>query len=128
VVVRQGEAVGPLPHVVSPWNVTGSIEYKVAFPHDATAIFRAEGVFRSRNLGPFLNNNPGYPDPGHRPDQSTNQVNLRATLRWASWEAALFINNAFDAQPTILWKSAGLGSPPYQAMTFRSRTIGLSAN
>jgi iron complex outermembrane receptor protein len=127
-VVRQGEAIGTLPHVASPWNVTGSIEYTVGLPRDTTAALRVDDVFRSRNPGPFVNDNPGYYDPGNQPDPSTNLVNLRATLRWASYDMALFVNNALDAHPTLLWKTAGLGIPPYLATTFRPRTVGLTAN
>ena len=128
VVVRQGEAVGTVPHVVSPWNVTASVEYTVALPLDVTVDLRAEDIFRSRNPGPFVNDNPGFYDPGDRPDPSTNLVNLRATLRRARYGVALFVNNAFDAQPTLLWKTAAPGIPPFLATTPRPRTFGLSVS
>ncbi len=128
VVVRNGEAVGYLPHVVSPWNVTASVEYMVPVLHELTAALRAEDIFRSRNPGPFVDDNVGFSDPGNRPpDPSTNLVNLRATLRWASCDAALFINNALDAHPAIMRRNLGIPGSPFVATTFRPRTVGLSA-
>jgi iron complex outermembrane recepter protein len=122
VVVRQGDAVGPLPHVVSPWNVTGSVEYTVAFPHDAIAVLRAEDIFRSRNPGPFTNGNPGFCCSGAWPDPSTNA----ATLRRSNYDVALVVNNVLDAQPTLLHTFEGAEIFPFLATTFRPRTIGLS--
>jgi hypothetical protein len=130
-VVRQGQAVGGLPNVVAPWNVTASVEYSVPLLGGATGILRAEDIFRSRNPGPFLNDDPASPSysPGNLPDPSTNLLNLRATLHCANYDVALFVNNALDSRPTILrnFCCAGPGSPIY-ATTFRPRTVGLSTS
>lgn len=63
--------------------------------------------------------------PGNRPDPSINILNLRATLRWASYDVALFVNNMLDAQPLIMRCCGG-----YPAMngTLRPRTVGLSVS
>jgi hypothetical protein len=76
----------------------------------------------SRSPGPFAWDNPAspYPAPGLQPDSSTNELNLRARLRWPSFDVTLFANNALDTQPT-------LGYNGLTARTFRPRTIGLSA-
>ncbi len=128
VVVRQGEAVGPLPHVVAPWTVTGSVEYTVALPRDATVELRAEDIYRSHNPGPFVNDNPGFYGSIGWADPSTNVVNLRATLRRTSYDVAFFVNNARDEQPLLLHKSEGAEIFPFLATTFRPRTFGLSAS
>jgi outer membrane receptor protein involved in Fe transport len=129
-VVRQGEAVGTLPRVVSPWNVTASVEYSIPLSGNAVATLRAEDIFRSRNLGPFQDNDPASLNyaPGNVPDPSTNLLNLRATLQRASYEVGLFVTNAFDSRPTILRRYNGNPWPPSAyATTFRPRTVGLSA-
>jgi outer membrane receptor protein involved in Fe transport len=128
VIVRQGMAVGFLPYVASPWNVTGSVEYSVPFSGGATAVLRAEDIFHSRNPGPFQDNDPASPNyfPGNTPDPSTNLLNLRATFQRASYDVALFVNNALDSRPTILRRYNG--PPSAYATTFRPRTVGLSAS
>jgi len=128
-VVRQGWAVGPLPRVVAPWNVTASVEYSVSLSGGATGILRAEDIFRSRNPGPFQDDDPASPNyfPGSTPDPSTNLLNLRAVLQRANYDVALFVNNALDSRPTI--SRFGFGAPtPVFATTFRPRTVGLSTS
>ena len=129
-VVRQGLAVGALPHVVAPWNVTASLEYSVPLSGSAIGILRAEDIFRSRNPGPFQDDDPASPNyaPGNTPDPSTNLLNLRATLRRGSYDVALFVNNALDSRPTILLRYDGPPSASANATTFRPRTVGLSAS
>ena len=128
VTVREGEAVGALPHVVSPWNVAATLVYAVPLANGTTtADLTAQDIFRSRNPGPFAYDNPAsvYYAPGSAPDPSTNLLNLRAGLRWAHSDLALFVNNALDARPTI--QSTSGGFPVFFATTLRPRTIGLSA-
>jgi outer membrane receptor protein involved in Fe transport len=130
-VVREGEAVGTLPRVVSPWNVTASVEYSMPLTGGAVAILRAEDIFRSRNPGLFQDDDPTSLNyiPGNVPDPWTNLLNLRATLRRASYEVGLFVNNALDSRPTILRRYDATPWPPSAyATTFRPRTIGLSAS
>ena len=130
-VTRKGEAVGTLPRVVSPWNVTASVEYSVPLSGDAVATLRAEGIFRSRNPGPFQDNDPASLNytPGNVPDPSTNILNLRATLRRASYDIAVFANNALDSRPTIVRRYDDNPWPPSAyATTFRPRTVGLSVS
>jgi len=128
-VVRQGVAVGTLPQVVSPWNATASVEYSVPLSGGAVAMLRAEDIFRSRNPGPFQDDDPASPNylPGNVPDPSTNLLNLRAAFQRANYDVALFANNALDSRPTILRRYTGPGWPPSAfATTLRPRTVGLS--
>ena len=126
-VVRQGLAVGGLPYVVAPWNVAASVEYSVPLSGGAMAMLRAEDIFRSRNPGPFGDDDPASPNyfPGNTPDPSTNLLNLRATFGHESYDVALFVNNALDSRPTILRRYDGGAT---YATTFRPRTFGLNAS
>jgi len=130
-VVRQGVAVGQLPYtVVAPWNLTASVEYSVALSGGAVGMLRAEDIFRSRNPGPFQEDDPASPNylPGNTPDPATNLLNLRAAFQRRRYDVALFVNNALDSRPTILRRYNGpVGWPPSAfATTFRPRTVGLS--
>jgi len=131
-ILHEGDALGHLPLVPSPWNVTASVEYKIALMSSVTAELRAEDVFHSRNPGPFYEYNPASPffDPGSRADPSTNLLNVRAGVRWPNFDLALFVNNALDSQPTLARRTNDPGSPTpvVTATTFRPRAVGLSAN
>jgi hypothetical protein len=134
VIVRQGEAVnGAFDFTsVSPWNLAASVDYLIPLGNDVTAEFRAQDVFRSQNPGPFALQDPQSPlySPGYRPDPATNLVNLRASVRRGRYDAALFVNNAFNSLPTIQ-RVNGAGVFPtarLDAATFRPRTVGLAVS
>jgi outer membrane receptor protein involved in Fe transport len=130
VIFRSGDAIGGLPQVASPWNVTSSIDYQFPLISDVTAELRAEDIFHSRNPGPFSSDNPASPEfnPALRPGPSTNLLNLRATARWPHFDLGLFVNNALDSQPTLSLTPLATGSARLYAATFRPRTVGLTAN
>jgi outer membrane receptor protein involved in Fe transport len=135
VIVREGQAVNAAFDFVSvsPWNLTASVDYLVPLGNDLTADFRAQDVFRSQNPGPFALQDPQsalYYPGGYRPDPATNLVNLRARVRRGRYEAALFVNNAFNSLPTIQRVNA-TGVVPTErldAATFRPRTVGLAVS
>jgi iron complex outermembrane recepter protein len=133
VIVREGQAVdGGFDFVaVSPWNLTASVDYLVNLGRDVTADLRAQDTFRSQNPGPFALQDPLSPFyvPGYRPDPPTNLLNLRASIRWRRCDAALFINNAFNALPIIQQTNAtGTLTQRLDAATFRPRTVGLTVS
>jgi len=122
--------LGQLPFVVSPWNVGAALEYSAALARGATATLRADDIFRSRNPGPFAANDPNSVSdwPGVPPDPSTNLLNLRATVQWASYATSLFVNNALDAHPVLLRNTTSFDFALSVAQTFRPRTLGLAAS
>jgi hypothetical protein len=131
VIVRRGQAVNTQFDFgsVSPWNLTASVDYLVELDRDASADFRAEDIFRGQNPGPFALQDPQSPHyvPGYRPDPATNLLNLRASVRWQRYDAALFVNNALNALPALERTNAtGQLTQTLAARTFRPRTIGLS--
>jgi hypothetical protein len=130
VIVRQGQAISPGLDVqpVSPWNLTASVDYLTGLGCGAIADFRAEDIFRSRNPGPFAQEDPqtAYYLPGWRADPATNQLNLRASVRWQRYEAGLFVDNALNALPTIsALNGTGQVTQLIVAGTFRPRTVGV---
>jgi outer membrane receptor protein involved in Fe transport len=129
VTVGEGDAFGVLPHVVSPWNIAASLMYTIPLTNGTSAELTGQDIFRSRNPGPFAYDNPAsaYYAPGGVPDPSTNLVNLRAGLRWAHCDLALFVHNALGARPTLQSTNGGPGFPVFFATTLRPRTAGLSA-
>jgi outer membrane receptor protein involved in Fe transport len=113
---RDGDALGYPPQVPVPWNVTTSIDYHYPLSPAVTVELSAQDIYHSRHPGPFT-------DPQARADPSTNMLNLRANIRWPSYDVSLFANNVLHSQPTL-----GCGTSCTAARTFRPRTIGLSAS
>lgn len=129
VIVNRGDALGTPPVVTSPWNVTAALERTLLLGDRTRLAVRAEDVFHSRNPGPFYTGIPGSPyfAPGLGSDPSTNLVNLRATARLERLEIATFLDNVFDAQPTLLKRNKGVDvSNLYYATTYRPRTLGVA--
>jgi len=128
VVVRRGDAIGALPLVTAPWNITTSAAYEIAAA-GLRVTLAAQDVFHSRNRGPFASDDPlavTYA-PTRRANPSTRLLNLRGTAAWPDFELSLFINNALDSQPTLQVRNHVSTDTLSYATTFRPRTIGLAA-
>jgi outer membrane receptor protein involved in Fe transport len=94
---------------VSPWNVTASLEWDVPLRNSLTASLRVENAFRSAPRTEYFNNpDSKYYDPGLTADPSTNVLNVRAGVRWPSFEVAAFLSNALDAHPTLTGSANGV--------------------
>lgn len=62
------------------------------------------------------------------PIPSTAFSSLRAGARWAGFDVSLFAQNLFDTQPKLsVVNNSGVQSPLFQAITWRPRTIGVTA-
>jgi iron complex outermembrane recepter protein len=123
-VIHKGDAVGVPPQITSPWNVTASIEREFSLRNGVNVTIRAEDTFHSDNPGPFY----GLGDPPYVfADPSTNVLNVRADVKWSSFKMALFVDNAWNSQPTLgRVDPCSVCSPWGFATTFRPRTVGLS--
>jgi outer membrane receptor protein involved in Fe transport len=129
IIVREGDAVGTPPLVTSPWNVTASIEQRVALGDRLIGHVRAENIFHSHNPGPFYTGDPSSPfyAPGLVADPANNLLNLRLDVQDGPVEVALYLNNVLDSEPTLLQRNKGNDlSTLYYATTFRPRTVGLA--
>jgi iron complex outermembrane recepter protein len=62
------------------------------------------------------------------PIPSTANTMLRAGMKWAGIDLSLFAQNVFNQQPKIsVVNNAGVESPVFQVITWRPRTIGVTA-
>jgi outer membrane receptor protein involved in Fe transport len=127
VIVNRGDALGALPVVPTPWHIVASTSYAVS-TGDTRVTVRAEDVFHSHNPGPFTSDDPAslLYAPGREPNPTTNLLNLRLDASWSNVDVALFVNNVFDAQPTLLLRNRCCFDTLFYATTFRPRTLGLS--
>lgn len=128
-IVEKNDSVGVLPQVPYPWNVTTSVDYERPLMDDARLYGHAEDEFHSRNPGPFAAQHPGYSyAPLLTANPSTNVVNLRAGVRWSSYDVALFVNNVTNSLPTLYRSQDTSTSTLFYGKTFRPRTMGITAN
>ena len=130
ILVQDGDKIGYLPFVISPWNVNTAGTYTVPLARDDENLhFRVEYQYHSRNPGPFTNyipNSPGY-SPQQGVDPATELVNARMGFTKDKLDLGLFVNNVFDSHPELAkYGQAVLSAPTFA--TFRPRTVGLSAN
>jgi len=147
--ISNGDALGTLPQVPTPWSLTGLLAYDVRFPHGLMATFQVQDVFHSHNSGPFSTRpiaegcclqGPPYPPPPWAwsvttyptADPSINVLNLRARVRRANAELSIYVNNALNAHPLLLARTEGssfgvlFGPPLVYGTTFVPRTVGLA--
>ena len=126
-VVSSGDAIGALPLVTAPWNVTTSAAYEIGIA-GARVTLSAQDVFHSANPGPFTSDNPMAVTyaPSRLANPSTNLLNLRGTAVWSDFELSLFVNNVLDSQPTLQVRNHVSTDTLLYATTFRPRTIGLA--
>jgi iron complex outermembrane recepter protein len=130
IMVRQRQAVGALPLVPSPWDVTAAISYDYPMNRGYTLTTRIEDVFHSHNPGPFDSQDPQSRDydPGKQADPATNVLNLRLSARRTGLDISIGIDNALNSQPVLQLRDAFAGSTYFYATTFRPRTVSLNIN
>lgn len=62
------------------------------------------------------------------PIPSTAYTSLRAGVKWSAFDVSLFAQNLFNTQPKLsVIDNAGVQSPLFQAITWRPRTVGVTA-
>ena len=127
-VVRDGQSVGAVPQVPTPWMINSSARYEFMLTESYRGYVWIEDTYHSSNHGPFNVHDPAslayFPDLVANPD--TNEINMRVALTWSRFEASLFVNNLTDGHP-LLYKSVdvpGMGIENYSSL--RPRTIGVN--
>jgi len=129
-IVNDGDAIGLVPQVNSPWNVDASASYEIPLSYGDALELRADHQYQSRNPGPFLTQIVGSSNyfPTLPPNPPTHLSNARAVYKRGKLEVAGFVNNVFNSHPLL----GAYQDVPNEALTtfstFRPRTVGLSAN
>jgi outer membrane receptor protein involved in Fe transport len=129
-IVANGDVIGTLPLVPSPWDLRASIDYARPLRGGLTGYARADEEFHSHNPGPFYSQHPddAFYAPGRVANPATSLINTRAGLKWSRVDVGLYINNLLDSQPTLLRRNNAREDTLNYATTFRPRTIGLSGS
>jgi outer membrane receptor protein involved in Fe transport len=129
-IVANGDVVGTLPLVPSPWELRASIDYARPLGSDLIGYARAEDEVHSHNPGPFYSQHPddAFYAPGRVADPTTNLLSTRAGFKWSRFDLGLYVNNLLDSQPTLSRRNNFREDTLIYATTFRPRTIGLSGS
>jgi outer membrane receptor protein involved in Fe transport len=126
--IRRRVAIGVLPLVPSPWDLTASVAHDIPTSRGYTLTAWGEYVFHSHNPGPFDSQDPASRnyDPGKQANPATNLLNLRLSARRTDLDLSLGIDNALNSQPVLLLRDAFFRSTYFYATTFRPRTVSLN--
>lgn len=120
VIRRKGE-----PLDVAPWSIHLSGQYD--FPVGASdAYLRGDFTYSSHDDTPLDVTSP-LVDPGIPRAPSSSQLDLRAGVRFDEIEVSLFATNVLNAHPFLGQVHSTLADPNLRSVTFRPRTIGLTA-
>jgi hypothetical protein len=113
---------------VSPWNVTASVERDFTLRSKLAASLRVEDAFRSSSGPTYLSNPASVYYTGTPPDPSANVLNVRAAVKWPSFEVAAFFRNTLNSHPLMQGFANGvdnIGSAT-QVFTLVPRTFSAS--
>jgi len=129
-IVANGDVIGTLPLVPSPWDLRTSIDYVRPLGGGLTGYARADEEIHSHNPGPFYSQHTddAFYAPGRIANPVTHLLSARAGLKWSRVEVGLHVNNLLDSQPTLLRRNNSREDTLIYATTFRPRTIGLSGS
>jgi outer membrane receptor protein involved in Fe transport len=128
VVANSGDTIGSVPLVPSPFSATATADYRLLSAAGIVGTLHVQDTYRSRNHGPFTAYDPNAViyAPERTPDPTTNRVDLSVGAQWRRLELSAFLNNAFNAQPTLQRRNRSPGDTLFYATTFRPRTVGLA--
>jgi iron complex outermembrane recepter protein len=146
-VVRAGDAVAGANGIgtgysIPPYSISLGLEYKFrAFEHESFVRGDWEYIAGDKWVHPSQDGTPAQPntasyDPTSLPTERETFASLRAGTKLGDWAVSLFMDNVFDSH-TILnynhqtnsYSDAGelLASPAYRYISYRPRTIGITA-
>jgi iron complex outermembrane recepter protein len=111
----------------APWSSTDSIDYRFQL-RGYDLRLHVEDIFKSHDGGtfPWMHPDATYYSTTLTSNPSTNLLNGRLTLTLGRCDLALYANNILDTHPALYRFQDTGQSLLYQALTLRSRTVGLS--
>jgi len=129
----------------APWTVAAGIQYDFDF-NGSKAFFRVDDEYASHNRAPLTQTDGrqiavinydgsgmaspstsgtiSY-DPNLVADPATNELSIRLGMNFGKVDAAVFVNNLFNAHPQINYAHQDGTAGTYTASTIRPRTGGL---
>jgi len=113
----------------APWTL--ALFGQVGFPLFSTnGYVRADYQYSAKQTARTAAQDPanGGVPAAFPPLPSTAYTSLRAGTKWAGFDVSLFAQNLFNTQPKLsVIDNAGVESPLFQAITWRPRTVGVTA-
>jgi iron complex outermembrane recepter protein len=113
----------------APW--TAAVYGQLNFPLFSTdGYVRTDYQYSAKQTDRTAAQNPlnGGLASAFPPIPSTAYTSMRAGVKWAGLDVSLFSQNLFNTQPKLsVIDNAGVQSPLFQAITWRPRTVGITA-
>jgi len=122
-VVTKGDVLATV-----PWKVDVSAEYDLPRVGDKGPYVRLDDQYSAsqNGLSPIQDPNNGTADPTLPGVPATNNLSLRAGLRWNGFDVSLFANNVLNSQPALVTARDTTATALYYERSWRPRTIGLT--
>jgi iron complex outermembrane recepter protein len=113
---------------ISPWNATVSLEREFPLRGDAMVRVRLEDAFRGAPPSTYQTNAASLYYFLSHTEPSANTLNLRAAVKWSSFEVAAFLRNALNSHPLMYGLANGVdnGGTSTQVFTLVPRTLSVS--
>jgi iron complex outermembrane recepter protein len=141
-VVVAGDAVaGPngigTGYSIPPYSIALGLEYKFrSFEHESFVRGDWEYIAGDKWAHPSQDPNTASYDPTSLPTERQSFASLRAGTKLGDWAVSLFMDNVFDSHTILNYNhqtnaysdaGAALASPAYRYISYRPRTIGITA-
>jgi iron complex outermembrane recepter protein len=122
-VVTRGDVLAAV-----PWKLNVSAEYALPGFGDKSPYLRLDDQFSGSQSGlsPIQDANNGTADPTLPSLAATNNLSLRAGLRWNGFDVSLFANNVLNSLPVLVTARDTTATSLYYERTWRPRTLGLT--
>ena len=120
IIRREGE-----PLDVAPWSMHFSGEY--SFMLSERDVYLRSDYTRTTHDGKALDLDSPLVDPAIPRRPATSQLDMRAGVRFRDLDVSLFVNNVLNDHPALGLVHDQPADPNFRTVTFRPRTIGLSA-
>jgi len=120
VIRRKGE-----PLEVAPWSMHLSGQYDFSI-NERNFYLRSDFTYSSHDKTPLDVSSP-LVDPGVPRRPATSQLDLRGGVQIGDVDVSIFATNVLNAHPWLGQVHSTLADPNLRSMTFRPRTLGLTA-
>lgn len=124
IIVEKGD-----PLTTAPWNVTLSFDYEqpLAALADTTAYLHGDYHYTS-SYRPGAGPNTISFDPFFYGGEATHLASARAGVRRGPLDVSVFVDNLFDSHDVLAVTHDTTASTLFREVTFRPRTIGVTAS
>jgi outer membrane receptor protein involved in Fe transport len=121
--VADGNSLG-----IQPWSATLTADYERPLAGEGALYANATVTYRSEDKGrtPFLEPRSVSYDPGRLNAEAYTLVNLRAGVRFDTWDLSVFAENLFNDDARLSRNHDQVRTTIFRETSLRPRTVGVT--